>query len=59
MKFGFDFWVIHDSNLESIIFKNLDLSEIKFLRGNSNLWSIRIGTYIQKAGLIIIGTDNI
>ena len=59
MEFGFNFRVIHNRDFESVIFKNLNLSKIKLLRSNSDLWSIRIGTYVQKAGLIIVGTDNI
>lgn len=59
MELGFNFRVIHNRDFESVIFKNLNLSKIKLLRSNSDLWSIRIGTYVQKAGLIIVGTDNI
>lgn len=56
MKFSFYFWVVNDCYFKSIIFKDLNLSKIKLLRRNSDLWSIRIGTYIQKTRLIIIGT---
>ncbi len=59
MKLCFYFRVVDNSNFKGVVFKDLDLSEIKLLRCNCNFRPIRVGTNIQKTWLIIVSTYNI